>query len=74
MPPLIDNLISNPVYIIIGILIIIVLFYSMFRRMMKLILFIILVLIAFIAYIRYAGSDINDIIHNTKEKGEKTVK
>jgi len=74
MPPLLENVLSNPLYTGIVVIIVLVLLYSVVKRVIKLILFVIIVLLAFLAYVHYTGGDVNDALKKVKDKGEKLVK
>jgi len=74
MPQLLETLLSNPLYIAIAVIMVLVLFYSLFKRIIKLIIFVIILLIAFLAYVHYTGGDVQDTLKKVKDKGEKLVK
>jgi len=74
MPQFLDNLLSNPLYIAMAVILVLVLLYSIVKRVIKLILFILIALISFLAYVHYTGGDVKDTVNKFKEKGEKLVK
>ena len=74
MPQLFENLLSNPIYIAIGVVLVLVLLYSIVKRVIKLILFLLILLLAFLAYLHFTGGDVKSTLEKAKEKGEKLVK
>jgi uncharacterized BrkB/YihY/UPF0761 family membrane protein len=74
MPQLLENLMSNPIYIAIGVVIVLILFYVVMKKIIKLIIFVFILLLAFLAYVHFIGGDVNDTIDKVKEKREELVK
>ncbi len=67
MSSLLEKLLSNPVYIALGVIIVLVLLYSVAKRIIKLIIFIIL-LLAFPVYVYFTGGDVKGTIEKAKVK------
>jgi predicted membrane protein len=62
MPELIDKLLSNPLYLTIAVVLILVLVYSLFKRIIKLILILVIALLLFLVYVHYTGNSVKDKI------------
>ncbi len=60
MQDLIDKILSNPVYLALGVVLIVVFFYSIFKRIIKLIIILVIALILYFVYVRYTGSSVKD--------------
>ncbi len=68
MPQLLDNIMSNPFYIAIAVVIVLVLLFSIMKRIIKLVIFIIILLIAFLAYVHFTGGNVKDSLKKAKEE------
>ncbi len=62
MQDLIDKLLTNPLYLSIAVVLVLVLLYSLFKRIVKLILILVVALILFLAYVHYTGNSVKDQI------------
>lgn len=60
MQDLIDKLISNPLYLGIGVILIAVLLYAIFKRIVKLLIILFIALILFLVYVHYTGNSVKD--------------
>ncbi len=67
MPDIIDKLISNPLYLTIGVILVVVLIYAVMKRIMKLLIFLVIAIILFFVYVNYAGESV-------KHKVERLIK
>jgi len=68
MPQLLDNIISNPLYLAIAVVIVLALLFSIMKRIIKLIVFVIILLLAFLAYVHYTGGNVKDTLNKVKER------
>jgi cell division protein FtsW (lipid II flippase) len=62
MQDLIDKVIANPLYLAIGVILIVVLFYAIFKRIIKLLIFLFIAIILFFVYVHYTGNTVKDKI------------
>jgi cell division protein FtsW (lipid II flippase) len=62
MHDLIDKVISNPLYLGIGVILIVVLLYAIFKRIVKLLIILFIALILFLVYVHYTGNSVKDKI------------
>ncbi len=62
MQDLLDKVISNPLLLTIGVILVIVLLYAIFKRIVKLLLFLVLAIILFLVYVHYTGNSVKDKI------------
>lgn len=62
MQYLIDKVMSNPMYLTIGVILIVVLFYAIFKRIMKLLIFLFIAIILFLVYVHNTGNTVADKI------------
>jgi len=62
MQELIDKVISNPLYLTIGVILIVVLLYGIFKRIIKLLIFLFIAIILFLVYVHYNGNTVKDKI------------
>lgn len=67
MQDLIDKMISNPVYLTLGVILIVVLLYAAVKRIMKLFIFLFIAVILFLVYVHYTGN-------SAKDKVERIIK
>ena len=67
MQDLIDKLLSNPLYLAIGVILIAILFYALLKRIIKLLIILFIALILFLAYVHFTGNSV-------KEKVERMIK
>lgn len=62
MQDLIDKVIANPLYLTIGVILAVVLFYAIFKRVIKLLIFLFIAIILFLVYVHYTGNTVKDKI------------
>jgi cell division protein FtsW (lipid II flippase) len=62
MQDLIDKVMSNPMYLTIGVILVVVIFYAIFKRIIKLLIFLFIAVILFLAYVHYNGNTVKDKI------------
>jgi len=62
MQELIDKVISNPMYLTIAVILIVVLLYGIVKRIMKLLIFLLIAIILFLVYVHYNGNSVKDKI------------
>jgi cell division protein FtsW (lipid II flippase) len=63
MQDLISKVISNPLYLTIGVILIIVLLYAIIKRIIKLLIFLFIAVLLFLAYVHFTGTTVKDEIH-----------
>ena len=51
-----------------AVVIVLVLLFSIMKRIIKLIVFVILLLLAFLAYVHYTGGNVKDTLNKVKER------
>ena len=62
MQYLLDKVMSNPMYITIGVILTVVLFYAIFKRILKLLIFLFIAIILFLVYVNNTGNTVTDKI------------
>jgi Ca2+/Na+ antiporter len=62
MEDLIDKVMANPILLTIGVILIVVILYAIFKRIMKLIIFLVLAIILFLVYVHNTGNTVKDKI------------
>jgi ABC-type transport system involved in cytochrome bd biosynthesis fused ATPase/permease subunit len=62
MQDLIDKVMSNPMYLTICVILVVVIFYAIFKRIIKLLIFLFIAVILFLAYVHYNGNTVKDKI------------
>jgi len=67
MQSLFDKLASDPLYLTVGVILMIALLYAVFKRVLKLLLVLVIVFILFLVYVHYTG-------HSVKDKVEKIIR
>lgn len=67
MQDLIDKLTSNPLYLTLGVILVVVFIYALVKRFVKLLIFLAIALILYFAYVRYTGN-------SPKDKIERMIK
>lgn len=65
---------SNPLYLMVSVIILVVLLYAILKRIVKLLIFLVILIIAFLAYVHFTGSTVKETLENVKEKGEEVIK
>ena len=60
MEDLIDKLTSNSMYLTIGVILIIVFLFAMFKRIVKLLIFLVIAAALFLVYVHYKGNSVKD--------------
>lgn len=68
MDQLVDKIISNPLHLVITIILAILVLYAIVKRVIKLLLFLVIVVAAFLAYVHYTGSTVKDTLKKVGEK------
>jgi amino acid permease len=74
MLQLIDQILANPVYTIIAVVILAVLVFAIIKKVIKLIITILILIAAYLAYVNYAGDDVQQTIDKTVLCGTETAK
>lgn len=74
MEHLVEKVMSNPFYLVVGVIIVIMLLYAIIKRIIKLFIFLIILIIIFLAYVHYTGSTVKETLEKAKEKGENVVR
>lgn len=74
MENLIDIILSNEIYLLITIGVIVALVFFILKKMIKLIIYATLILAAFLAYVYYTGDSIENVVEPAKEAIEKAEK
>ncbi len=62
MQYLLDKVMSNPMYLTIGVILTVVLFYAIFKRILKLLIFLFIAIILFLVYVNNTGNTVTDKI------------
>lgn len=62
MQYLLDKVMSNPMYLTIGVILTVVLFYAIFKRILKLLIFLFIAIILFLVYVHNTGNTVTDKI------------
>ncbi len=74
MENLINTITSNPVYMIItGILVVLILFL-LIKKLFKIFVFVCILFILFLAYVRFSGGNVKETIKEIKDKGQGIIK
>ena len=62
MQDLIEKVTSNPLYLTIGVILIMVLLYGIIKRIMKLLIVLVIAIVLFLVYVNYTGSTVKEEI------------
>jgi len=62
MQDLFDKILTNPLYLTISVILLVVILYSLFKRIMKLLIILVLALILFMVYVHNTGNSVKDKI------------
>jgi Ca2+/Na+ antiporter len=71
MEQLINNILSNPTYIVISIVILILLILFLIKKAFKFVIYVIILYVGFLLYIHYTGGDVKEIIDKSKTEVKK---
>lgn len=78
MENILENLLTNKIFIIIMILLIALLAYSLLKKLLKLIIFLLIALILYVSYMTYTGQELpsssNELIKQVREKFSEVQK
>jgi hypothetical protein len=74
MENLIDTILSNPVYMIIAGLAIIIIIFLLMKKFFKYFIIACILFIAFLAYVHFTGGSVEETINDAKNKGEEIIK
>lgn len=74
MKNLIDTILSNPVYMIIAGIAIIIIIFLLMKKFFKYFLIACLLFIAFLAYVHFTGGSVEETINDAKNKGKEIIK
>ena len=74
MKNLIDTILSNPVYMIIAGIAIIIIIFLLMKKFFKYFIFACILFIAFLAYVHFTGGSVEETINDAKNKGEEIIK
>jgi cell division protein FtsW (lipid II flippase) len=58
MQDLIDKMMSNPLYLTVGVILIVALLYAIMKRIMKLLILLFVAILLFLAYVHYTGNSV----------------
>jgi len=58
MQDLIDKVTSNPLYLTIAVILIVILLYGIFKRIMKLLIILFIAIVLFLVYVHYTGNTV----------------
>jgi hypothetical protein len=73
MQQLLEKVMSNPLYLTVSVIIVVILLYAIVKRIIKLLIFLVILIIAFLAYVHYTGGSVKETIDKAKEKGEEVI-
>jgi predicted membrane protein len=62
MQDLFDKILTNPLYLTIAVVLILVLVYSIFKRIVKILIILVIALILFLVYVHNTGNSVKDKI------------
>jgi cell division protein FtsW (lipid II flippase) len=62
MQDLIDKVMSNSMYLTIAVILVVVVFYAIFKRIIKLLIFLFIAVILFLVYVHNTGNTVKDKI------------
>jgi hypothetical protein len=74
MEHFVNNILSNPLYIVIAVVILGVLAFGLFKKMVKVIIVALFLLAAYAAYVYYTGGNARDAVKTVIEEGRDAVK
>jgi cell division protein FtsW (lipid II flippase) len=62
MQDLIDKVMSNSMYLTIGVILVVVIIFAIFKRIMKLLIFLFIAIVLFLVYVHNTGNSVKDKI------------
>ena len=71
---LISSILSNPLYIIIAGIALVIILFLLIKKLFKFLLYACILFIAFLAYVHYTYGSVKETIKNAKEKGVEIIK
>ena len=74
MDNLISTILSNPVYMIIAGIALVIIIFLLLKKLFKLFFWACAFFIVFLAYVHYTGGSVKDTLIEAKEKSEELIK
>ena len=74
MQNLINNILSNPTYLVIAGIAIVIILFLLIKKLFKFFIYACVIFIAFLVYVHFTGGNVKETIKNAKEKGEEIIK
>ncbi len=73
MENLISTILSNPIYLIITGLAIVIIFFLLIKKLFKILIYAFILFIAFLTYIYLTGSNVNETIKDVKNNSREII-
>ncbi len=70
---IISTLYSDPVYLIIGVILSALLLYSLLKKLVKLVMYMVAIIVVYLAYLYYSGEEIPKNVDELMNRGKKTI-
>ena len=70
---IISTLYSDPVYLIIGVILSALLLYSLLKKLVKLVMYMVAIIVVYLAYLYYSGEEIPKNVDELMNHGKKTI-
>ncbi len=74
MEDMIEDILANPVYIVLALVVLAFLAFAIFRKALKLILIAVVILIAYAGYVYYTGGNAREAVKSAIEEGKDAIK
>ena len=73
MQNLINNILSNPTYLIIAGIAIVIILFLLIKKFFKFFIYACILFVAFLVYVHFTGGSIKETIKDAKDKGAEIV-
>ena len=73
MQNLINTILSNPVYIIISVIAIVIILFLLIKKLFNFLAYACILFIAFLAYVHFTGGSIKETIKDVQKKGKEII-
>ena len=70
---IIATLYSDPVYLIIGVILSALLLYSLLKKLIKLVMYVLAIIVIYLAYLYYSGQEVPKNVDELMDHGKKTI-
>ncbi len=73
MEQIINTLTSNPIYLVIAVILSLIIIFGVIKRLIKLVLLVAAIFVLYVAYMMWTGQDVPDTFEDVKKSAQESV-